>query len=295
MSLEIVRAKAEHVPEIARIIFEAFAGISQRHGFPSDIPTRDVGMFLAGMAVGRADFYGVTAMLDGKIVGSNFTQISDTVSGLGPITVDPACPARGVGRALMRHVVDWSLKNHGPMVRLMQDSFNMTSLSLYTAIGFNVVEPVVLMEAKGAERADDSVRALTAAHLPACEALCKRIYKVSRRNEVAFLIEHGAQSGFVPHGRFKGGKLAAYAIPGLLGHGVAESTDDLLVTIAQAVRSLPPPAHQVFIPTRNGPLLREALKRQMRSIKPMSLMALGPYEQPAAPDSGLVWTPSIAY
>ena len=37
MSLKIVRAKPEHLPELGRIIFEAFKGIQDRHCFPLDI------------------------------------------------------------------------------------------------------------------------------------------------------------------------------------------------------------------------------------------------------------------
>ena len=91
------------------------------------------------------------------------------------------------------------------MVRLVQESFNMASLSLYTSIGFTVVEPLVLMETIPADRADASVRPLVAGDLAECDALCKRILKVSRKNELAVMIEHGPTSGFVPHGRFKAG------------------------------------------------------------------------------------------
>ncbi|MGD0768142.1 MAG: GNAT family N-acetyltransferase [Tepidisphaeraceae bacterium] len=295
MALEIVRASAEHVLELARILFEAFKGIHDRHRFPLDIPSMDVALMMVEMLVHRPDFYGVAAVLDGKIVGSNFTQISDGVSGVGPITVDPGCQARGVGRALMRHVVDWSLANHGPMVRLVQDGFNMASLSLYTSIGFTVVEPLVLMAVSPADHSDATVRPLVSSDLAGCHALCTRILKVSRKNELAFMIEQGGKAGFIPHGRFKAERLVAYVIPGFFGHGVAESAEDLLTTVTQAARHVPPPAHKVLIPARNGELFRRALGLKMRSIKLMSLMAIGPYEEPLPPESGAAWAPSIAY
>ena len=109
------------------------------------------------------------------------------------------------------------------------------------------------------------------------------------------MIEQGTATGFVPHGRFQGGRLVAYIIPGFLGHGVAESSDDLLATIRQAIRNAPPPAHRMFIPIRNGNLLRHALAMKFRCLKPMSLMAMGPYEEPLLSGSGAAWVPSIAY
>jgi GNAT superfamily N-acetyltransferase len=295
MALELIRAKAEHIPRVARIMFDAFKGIHGHHQFPLDIPTLEVARQMTEMLVLRPDFYGVTALLDGKIVGSNFTQISDAVSGVGPISVDPHHQAGGVGRALMQHIVDWSVKNHGPMVRLLQDAFNMRSLSLYNSIGFTVVEPIILAEPKPAEHPDDSVRPLTIADLPACDALDRRVIKVSRNNELKFLIEHGKAPGFVPFGRFQSGKLAAYVTLGMIGHGVGESAEDLLTAAAQAARHVPPHVHRIFLPSRNGDLLRLALRMQFRCIKPMSLMAYGPYEAPMGPETGAAWTTSVAY
>ncbi len=294
MSLELVQPKPEHIPEVSRIIFEAFRGIQEQHRFPLDIPSAEVAGMLANMIANRKDVYGVVAMLDGKVVGSNFTQLSDPVSGVGPITVDPSVQGRGIGRALMQHVVDWSLKNHGPMVRLLQEAYNMASLSLYTSLGFTVVEPVVLMEVKPATSADPSVRPLTSNDLSDCDALCRRVLKVSRKSELAFMIAHGPQVGSVPHGRFQGNRLVGQIIPGFFGYGVAESADDLIVMAAQTARVLPP-THRLFVPTRNGQLFRRAMQMGFRCLKPMSIMAMGPYEEPMGPASGAAWSPSIAY
>jgi hypothetical protein len=109
------------------------------------------------------------------------------------------------------------------------------------------------------------------------------------------MIEHGGKAGFIPHGRFKAERLMAYVIPGFFGHGVAESADDLLTTVTQTARNVPPPAHKVFIPARNGELFRQALDLKMRSIKLTSLMAMGPYEEPLTPATDAAWAPSIAY
>ncbi len=209
MPVQIVRARPEHIPEVSRIVFEAFKGVQERHRFPLDIPNLEIAGLIMGMFTHRPDCYGVVAMMDGKIVGSNFTLVSDAVSGVGPITVDENYQGRGLGRELMRHIMDWSLANHGPMVRLIQEGFNLTSLSLYTSLGFTVKEPLALMEIFPAEKSDATVRRLNAGDLPACEELCIRVTKVSRKNELAFMIEHGDQSGFVPHGRFKSGRLCA--------------------------------------------------------------------------------------
>ena len=127
MALALVRANPSHFPEITRIIFEAFKGIQEQHRFPVDIPTMEVAGMLAGMFLNNPNVYGVTAMLDGKIVGSNFVAIFDPVSSIGPITVDPTVQGKGVGRELMRHITEWSLRNRGPMVRLVQEGLGNLS------------------------------------------------------------------------------------------------------------------------------------------------------------------------
>jgi GNAT superfamily N-acetyltransferase len=293
MPLEITPICAEYVRELTRIFFEAFKDIQERHRFPVDLPNMELARGIMEMIVGKRDIYGVAAVLDGKIVGSNFAHIEDAVSYIGPITVDTSQQGRGVGRALMQHIIEWSLKNHGPMVRLVQEGFNMQSLSLYTSLGFTVVEPLVMMEVQPGERDDPTIRPLVLEDLGVCDSLCQRILKVSRKNELAFMIEHGVRSGFVPYGRFLSGTLVAYVIPGCYGYGVGESSENFLATVVHAARHVPPHAHQLLIPIRNGELFRQALQLGMHCLKPGTLMVLGPYEQPASP--GAAWTPSLGY
>ncbi|MCA1603736.1 MAG: hypothetical protein LC776_19545 [Acidobacteria bacterium] len=61
--------------------------------------------------------------------------------------------------------------------------------------------------------------------LPAIEELSKRIYKNSRCNEVAAV----APYGFVAFLREQQGRITGYLIPGIFGHGIAE-TEDVLLT-----------------------------------------------------------------
>src|SRR5690242_16339448 len=105
MSLELIPVKPDQAPELARIIFDAFHAINARHNFPDDIPDLATATMLTNLLTTRPDFYGVAATLEGKIVGCNFAQLSDPVAGVGPICVDPAAQARGIGKQLMTHVV----------------------------------------------------------------------------------------------------------------------------------------------------------------------------------------------
>ena len=172
------------------------------------------------------------------------------------------------------------------MVRLVQDAFNTTSMSLYGSLGFDVKEPLALMQPPPAEEADPTVRPVTATDLPAIEELSRRFYKVSRRNEVAAAI--GSPFAYIL--REREARVVGYYTQGLLGHGVAETEDDMVVMVQQAARALPPGHARCFCPLTDGNLFRRFLAADFRTIKPMNLMAMGPYERPDG-----VWVPSVMY
>jgi len=282
--LELVPAGSQHVSDIGRICYEAFKEVQEAHGFAPDFPTVDVARQVLGMLVERNDFYGVVAVLDGQTVGSNFLALMDPVAGLGPITIDRSCQGRGVGRALMEDVIAFARRNNIEQVRLFQDSFNVISLSLYASLGFDVKEAAAFMQAEPAAEADESVRPIVETDLPAIEELSKRIYKSSRRNEVAA----AAPYGFEAFLREQQGRVTAYLIPGIFGHGVAETEEDALALIGEAARRLPPPHARFFCPLSQASFFRQALKAGCQVIKVMNYMAMGRYEPPAN-----VWMPSV--
>jgi GNAT superfamily N-acetyltransferase len=290
MGLELVRAKVEMAEELGRIFFEAFDQFHKGHRVPVDIPSVAVGIEGMKMFTGRPDYYGVAAVLDGKIVGSNFVSLTDATAGVGPITVDPAVQARGVGRMLMQHIVDYARKQHGPQVRLVQDAVNTTSVSLYSSIGFDLMEPLFLVEQRPADAADPTVRVATEKDVPAADAMLQRIYRVSRVNEFRMAVQTGAAMGMAPHVRERNGKMVAAVIPGFFGFGVAETNEDLLATVTTAARQAGPFTKRWLLPARNTALYRAVLQSGARLARMCNLMAMGPYESPAG-----AWFPSIAY
>ncbi|RZM09531.1 MAG: GNAT family N-acetyltransferase, partial [Sphingomonas sp.] len=209
-------------------------------------------------------------------------------AGVGPICVVPRVQAKGVGRALMRHVVDHALKTHGPQVRLFQEAYNMTSLSLYTSIGFEVTEPAAILSVP--PMADARTRPLTPGDVDAADTLCVATQKVSRRNELLGMIANGPAFGCVPHGRFDGARMTAFCVPGFFGFAAGETADDLLIASRVAVAALPPPLQRIILPTNHGPLFRAAPTHGLRAVKVGQLMAIGPYERPTG-----FWAPSISY
>ena len=176
--------------------------------------------------------------------------------------------------------------NNIEQVRLFHDSFNLTSLSLYASMGFDTKDSVALMQATLAAEADNNVRLITEPDLPAIEDLSKRIYKNSRRNDVAA----AAPYGFAAFLRERQGRVTGYLLPGNFGHGVAETEEDALALVGEAARRLPPEFARFFCPLSEGSFYRKALQAGYRTIKVMNYMALGPYEHPDE-----VWMPSVLY
>src|SRR2546429_537163 len=88
----------------ARIVFDAFGGIDDHHRFPRDFPVPEAAAGVIGNWIQHPSIWGVVAVTDGRVVGSNFLDERDPIRGVGPISVDPNTQNGGVGRKLMEAV-----------------------------------------------------------------------------------------------------------------------------------------------------------------------------------------------
>src|SRR5688572_16076379 len=110
---------------LGKICYEAFRAIAEAHSFPPDFPAPEVSTGLISMLLSRPDVYSVVAEnAQGKTVGSNFLWESDTVSGVGPVTVDVNVQNSSYGRALMEDVIRRSDDQGHPSIRLVQAAFH---------------------------------------------------------------------------------------------------------------------------------------------------------------------------
>ena len=139
------RATPADQHDLATICYDAFCGINDAHGFPHEFPNRDVAVGLMGLCLNSPTIYGVVAEQAGRVIGSNFLWEDGIIAGIGPITVDPAVQARSVGKALMLDVLARADERRFAGVRLCQSAFNTQSMSLYTKLGFDVREPLVVL------------------------------------------------------------------------------------------------------------------------------------------------------
>ena len=272
--------------ECARICFEAFAGIHDHHRFPRDFPALEAAVGLMNVFIGHPSIWGVVAVQDGQVVGSNFLDERDQIRGVGPITVDPRLQNTSVGRKLMEAVIARGREAAG--IRLLQDAFHMRSLSLYTSLGFDVKEPVAAISGKPRSKpaGDHDVRPLGEDDLEQCEALCKRVHGFARTNEL-----RDALRAFAPFTATRDGRVTAYATSVTfwpMAHGVAESDEDMQALLLGAAAAGGEPI-AFLVPLRKE-LFPWALSEGLRLVKPMNLMALGEYREPQGS-----WFPNVLY
>ncbi|MFL5820441.1 MAG: GNAT family N-acetyltransferase [Solirubrobacteraceae bacterium] len=287
MTLELREIREADRDDCARIVYEAFKAIADRHGFPPDFGSVEAAGQLIDAWLAHPDVWGVVAQRDGQVVGSNFLEMRTPIAGVGPITVDPREQSRGVGRRLMEAVLEQGERRP---IRLVQDAFNAASLSLYSMLGFEVKDPLVRIH--GEPSANDSssiaVRPFESSDMDGCAQLCQRVHGFERSGE----LREVERSPLQPFVGVRDGRIVAYATSITfwpLAHGVAETREDLIGLLAEAQRSNRDPI-DILLPIRDAELFRWALSAGLRVVKPMNLMALRDYREPAG-----AWFPSVLF
>ncbi len=285
MSLTLRRATADDKPECGRILYEAFATLADRHGFPRDFPSVEAATKSMGALLANPGFYGVVAEADGRVVGSTFLDERSTIFAIGPVSVDPAAQDHHVGRALMVAMLDRAKETGTPGVRLVQISYHNRSLSLYAKLGMDVRETLAAMygEPIHVSFPGYTVRPATEADEAACNALCMRVHGHTRAGELRGQIADGSATVVERLGR-----ITAYTT-GIhyFGHSVAETNDDLQALIG-AADSFGTPG--VIVPLANAELFRWCLAHGLRIFFVLNMMTLGLYQEPRG-----AYLPSIGY
>jgi len=284
-SVVIRRAKPEDAAGCGQICYQAFYKINTDHNFPPDLPEPARGVGLLSQLFSNPGFYCVVAEVDGRLAGSNCLDERGAIAGLGPITVDPRTQNRGVGRQLMDAVLEHAREREFAGVRLVQAAFHNRSLSLYSMLGFEVREPLSVMQGPAIRKTYTgfSVRAAKAADVEACNGVAMRVHGHHRGGELADAVGQGTATLVERHGRITG-----YASSlAFFGHAAAESNADLEALIAAADGFGGP---GFLMPSRNSELFRWCLGNGLRVVEPMTLMSLGVYSEPKG-----AFLPSILY
>lgn len=288
MDIAIRLATDNDVGACGRICYEGFRTVSERYGFPPTFPSVEVATQRVGRFIRHPSIFGVVAEAnDAQIVGFNFLSERDPIRAVGPIVIDPAAQGHGVGRRLMEAVLERARGARG--VRLLQDSFNVLSLSLYAAVGFDARENLVVLSGApfNAPPSSWEIRSLTASDIAGCEALHESVHGYPRTNELRDALATGA-----PIVALRDGRMRAYmAAPTiwLANHGVAEDEEAMRALLLGAAQIAKQPI-SFLMPVRRAALFRWCLTQGLRAIRPMTLMTIGEYREPQGS-----YFPSVLY
>jgi GNAT superfamily N-acetyltransferase len=263
------------IADCGRILYEAFATLASKHGFPPDFPTVGIATGCMRGLITNPGFFGVVAERDGRIVGSTFLDERSTISAIGPVSVDPAAQDARVGRALMQAMLERVAERRPPGVRLLQISYHNRSLSLYAKLGFDVRETFAAMYGEPLRLAlpGYAVRPATTDDVAACNALCMRVHGHDRAGEVGHAVARGKARVVERLGRISGYTTGI----GYFNHSVAETNDDLEALIG-AASHLDRPG--IVVPLGNAELFRWCLAHGLRVFFVMNMMTIGLYQEP---------------
>jgi GNAT superfamily N-acetyltransferase len=276
------------VDQVAAILFEAFAGIHDRHRFPR-VPHARERVRPGGAVRGPPADLGRRRRTRRPHPRLELLDERAEVRGLGPITVAPAGQGLGVGRRLMFAAMDRAEAEGAPGIRLLQDSFNTRSLALYASLGFEVEEPVAVMggRLRPGFAAGLRVRPLEEEDLPAAERLALEVLGFARTGE---LLDALASPLLDPLVATRAGRVVGYATTltsFAVAHAVAETESAMAGLIAGGLALSEAPA-SFLLPTRQHELLRWALTAGLQVVKPMTYMAIGERRRARG-----AWIPSV--
>ena len=285
-AVQIRRARPEDAAACGRICWEAFNTVADQYHQPREMPPDpNAAAGLLSMMFSHPKFYCVVAEQKGRVIGSNCLDERGPISGIGPITVDPAVQNGGVGRRLMEAVIARSEEQGFPGCRLLQAGYHMRSLSLYTRLGFVERETVVRLQGPAIRKTVPgySFRKATAEDAAACNELCFRVHGHDRAGEVADAVAQGGVTVAEDGGRFVGYTTGF----SYFGHTVAENNRDLMALLAQAESF---EGTGFMLPVRNHQVFRWCLDNGLRSLHLNTVMSIGLYNEPQG-----AWLPSILY
>lgn len=285
MSFHLRKAQPADASAAGDICYRAFKAIAEAHNFPPDFPNAEAASGMLAWFLGHESIYGLVAEMNGKIVGSNFLDERNPVSGIGPITIDPTVQNDGAGRALMEAVMRRSEEQGFAGIRLVQAGYHNRSLALYLKLGFQPREQLAVIQGHAIGKVPPGyhVRVAAPSDLAACNELSMRVHGHDRGGELTDAIAQGT-ARVVERSR----RVTGYTTSiGFGGHAVAETNDDLAALIASADSFVGP---GFLVPTRNAALLRWCLGEGLRIAQTMTLMTIGLYNQPEG-----AWLPSVIY
>ncbi|MBT3603306.1 MAG: GNAT family N-acetyltransferase [Candidatus Latescibacteria bacterium] len=270
MLITLRPAVEKDIEACAKAMYTAFITVDKQHGFPSYFTDFNHAKDAAKSLITNPHGYGIVATENNRVIASAFINEKRPTRAIGPVSVHPDFQGKGIGRKLMENLLERA--QDAPSIRLTQDAFNTTSLSLYTSFGFALVESLVWIEGKFKN---------TPTNVPVIHPI-----QEENRNGCIELCQNVAGIHRVPdnltdtHCRIQNEHITAYTV-GLStdGYTFAETENEMralmLGMAAQKMGTL-----SCLMPTQYTDLLLWCLSEGFKIKKPLNLMVKGAYQKP---------------
>src|SRR5258708_1569375 len=174
MTIHLRRGNPTDAAAVGAICYHAFTALAEAHNFPPDFPSPEAAAGVLSVLISHQGIFDIVAEIDGKVIGSNFLDERNPISGVGPVTVEPGVQNDGAGRALMEAAMRRSEERGFAGIRLVQAGYHNRSLALYLKLGFEAREQLACVQGPAVSKSVDghAVRPATVNDLSECNRLC---------------------------------------------------------------------------------------------------------------------------
>ncbi len=283
-SAEFMPILAEHVEGAGRVVYEAFHDIATRHGFPPVFDSLQTATGIVRLLVALERVSAFMACEDGVPLGVNFLDERGEAGGVGPVAVAVERQGEGLGRRLMQELLDRAERIGMESVRLVQYTYNVGSYSLYSSLGFDMVDMPVHMDGilDPGEQPADCIREADRGEIGELAALGRQVLAYDRTAELETMANFAPPLVVERDGRHAG-YLCRFPPAGgtYCGYGAARDESALRDLLIAAARFGDGGPLHVAIPASQPETLRWALRSGLRIAWLETLMVRGRYEKPA--------------
>ncbi|MBI3303458.1 MAG: GNAT family N-acetyltransferase [Deltaproteobacteria bacterium] len=287
ITLMIRRMEERDVTRAGEVIVTAFNDVFARHGFPQPFPSPEAGIGLARGYLHMEPQECFVAVEGGQVVGSGFLHLRGDTAGIGPITVDPACQTKGVGKEIMMTVI--RAGRHCPSLRLVQDAFNIVSFPLYSKLGFAACGTVISLVGQdfrlpGRTRGI-AIREMAADDAARVTALDTKLTGITRPQDVQYFLGQRPQLISLVEGKLAGYLCLLRTSGGtFLGPAAATEPAVLRALIAQAIEMEQGKILRMRLPGRHAELFRDLMKMGFQVETLQNYMVRGLWKPPRGVD-----------
>jgi ribosomal protein S18 acetylase RimI-like enzyme len=283
----IRRMEERDVVRAGEVIVAAFNEVFSRHGFPPPFPSTEIGVNLARGYLQLEPQECFVAEEGGKVVGSGFLHLRGATAGIGPITVDPACQSKGIGKELMMTVI--RAGRHCPSLRLVQDTFNTVSFPLYSKLGFASCGTIASLGGKELRPATRprgvAIREATKDDVGRLAALDTKLTGIARSQDLHYFLHQAPQLMSFIEGRLAGYLcLLRMGESVFLGPAAASDPSALKALISHVIEKEQGKALHMRFPVRHNGLFLDVMKMGFRVEALQTYMVRGPWKTPKGTD-----------